>query len=234
MIGLASIGPDAAVSNIAKWLEFFGVDRVPDWLRGASVDRYVIVGAVIAGLLYLMTIWFAPWCWRRLSARSITKPGIGVAARTVETTTELAPYPDTSFENAVRYLTDFSQAELRTVPAGSAAQVRPNVTWVGEQRNHAIEMLRQEAILGTIRVWGRRQIGQAPARQHEDALTEIPTTYWNEAGLSPLLFMGPSLEPHTAPRTPGDTPTLYWDLTFSLAEVIARWPPNQDLIRPPA
>lgn len=93
MIGLASIGPDAAVSNIARWLEFFGADRVPEWLLGASVDRYVIVGALIAGLLYLTAIWFVPWCWRRLAARAsrAKEPEKAVAAVQSDTKRESAP-----------------------------------------------------------------------------------------------------------------------------------------------
>lgn len=55
----AQVGPDAAVSNLAKWVEWAGV-RAPRWLRSRSADAYAIKYGR-AGLVLLVLLSVVGW-----------------------------------------------------------------------------------------------------------------------------------------------------------------------------
>src|SRR5262245_55606793 len=42
IVAAAGVGPNDAVSNIAKWLELVGLVQIPRWLYPAYVDTYVL------------------------------------------------------------------------------------------------------------------------------------------------------------------------------------------------
>lgn len=45
---LASISPEDAISNIAGWAKYFGIDDIPTLLSSPSVDKWVtVIGAVL-------------------------------------------------------------------------------------------------------------------------------------------------------------------------------------------
>lgn len=57
VIGVASIGPDQAVSNISKWIHWVGVTKSPPWLTMQSADVWAIVAAVVFSVVYTAAVW---------------------------------------------------------------------------------------------------------------------------------------------------------------------------------
>lgn len=57
VIGAASIGPDQAVSNISKWIQWIGISDLPSWLTAQSADRWAIFGALLFSVIYFVAIW---------------------------------------------------------------------------------------------------------------------------------------------------------------------------------
>jgi len=56
VIGAASTGPDQAVSNISKWIHWFGITELPSWLTMQSADSWVIIAAVIFPVIYAAVV----------------------------------------------------------------------------------------------------------------------------------------------------------------------------------
>jgi hypothetical protein len=56
MIFAAQTRPEDATSNIAAWLHWLGIDRVPNILASASVDWW---GTILGAITVLYTVWWA-------------------------------------------------------------------------------------------------------------------------------------------------------------------------------
>ncbi len=56
-------GPQELTSKTAAWAKFFGYPDLPTYIAAKSTDRYVLIGAVIVAILYILAVWIWPW-WR--------------------------------------------------------------------------------------------------------------------------------------------------------------------------
>jgi hypothetical protein len=61
LIAMSQVGPEDAVSNLGKWVEFLTRLPMPDWLLAPRVDRAALM--LGATMLLAWSIWFS---WRRL------------------------------------------------------------------------------------------------------------------------------------------------------------------------
>jgi hypothetical protein len=75
-MGLARTRPKDAVSALSEWVEFFGIRRIPKWLRDEHADsvaqnwaKKVIVVSLLAAVLGGVG-----WYWTRPTPRTIPKP----------------------------------------------------------------------------------------------------------------------------------------------------------------
>lgn len=73
VIGVGSVKPEDAASNVAAWLHLAGVERVPEWLTGPNVDSRVILGSLGLGAVYAFLVWGVP-ALRPLSPPKINEP----------------------------------------------------------------------------------------------------------------------------------------------------------------
>jgi hypothetical protein len=60
IIGAASVDPEDVVSHLSKWLLMFGIHDVPEWLKHAATDQWVIYGFLCAALVYAVAMWRQP------------------------------------------------------------------------------------------------------------------------------------------------------------------------------
>jgi hypothetical protein len=82
IIGAASVKPEDAVSNLAAWLHFAGVKDVPDWLASPSIDRRVIIGALILAFIYSILVWGIPR-FLRSKGRPVSGPSLFIECASV-------------------------------------------------------------------------------------------------------------------------------------------------------
>jgi hypothetical protein len=58
IMAAANVPPSDAISNLAKWADYFGLTVYPDWLRFVVVDKWAIrigfVAAVVSFALYIL------------------------------------------------------------------------------------------------------------------------------------------------------------------------------------
>jgi hypothetical protein len=54
LIGVASVSPEDALPNIAKWAKFLGFEKLPSWLTDALIDSRVFWSASIALATYVI------------------------------------------------------------------------------------------------------------------------------------------------------------------------------------
>ena len=55
---MAQVGPGDAVSNIAKWLKYFGIEQMPHWLYSAGVDKYILGLSITIFFMCLIIIFY--------------------------------------------------------------------------------------------------------------------------------------------------------------------------------
>jgi hypothetical protein len=60
LIGVASVKPEDAVSNLAAWAQWLGIHDVPEWLKAPGIDNKVIIGTIVVGIVYAMAVWGFP------------------------------------------------------------------------------------------------------------------------------------------------------------------------------
>jgi hypothetical protein len=78
VIAAASIGPEDAASNLAKWVRWLGFSDIPRWLSDKAADHRIIVAAIVFGIAYAIVVWGIPFLIRRTSQSSITVPLIAI------------------------------------------------------------------------------------------------------------------------------------------------------------
>jgi hypothetical protein len=57
VIGLASVKPQDAASNISAWLDLAGIHNAPQWIAGLHGDRHVIIMAAVFAAIYAAIFW---------------------------------------------------------------------------------------------------------------------------------------------------------------------------------
>jgi hypothetical protein len=63
LMAFARTGPDEAVSNLSRWVEYIGFHRIPAWLRARNADRWAYRGGMLAMaiLLFVGGMGFDGW-----------------------------------------------------------------------------------------------------------------------------------------------------------------------------
>ena len=64
IIGAASVGPEAAVSNLSKWASMLGVHDLPTWLITKAIDRTAIISSTALLVVYVIVVWVIPYSVR--------------------------------------------------------------------------------------------------------------------------------------------------------------------------
>lgn len=82
-IGAASVGPDDAISNLGKWIQWLGITDLPPWLRQVGADRTIVAWALGLSVCYALLMWGAP-LYRRLRASRSASDGIRLVFGTGE------------------------------------------------------------------------------------------------------------------------------------------------------
>lgn len=76
MIGVASVKPEDAASNVAAWLHLLGVEHIPPWLSAPGIDSRVVLGSLCLGAIYTFIVWGIPAIRRiRSEPEAIKSPG---------------------------------------------------------------------------------------------------------------------------------------------------------------
>jgi hypothetical protein len=60
LIGMSSVKPEDAASNLAAWAQWAGIHDVPTWLNNPGIDRKVIAGTILIGAIYAFGVWGVP------------------------------------------------------------------------------------------------------------------------------------------------------------------------------
>lgn len=172
-----------------------GHEWIGPWLSGASGACFVVSLVVLLAPL--------------MQARKVEAP---------------PPRPDMPIHEAIEYIVEKSATRLHQVSAGYNGALVGSLEWVGEDKNHAVELIRDKAMAGELRLWGKRQIGEASAMTFDTALQEVPQDYWREANLNaPFCFdrneHGQTYSVAGRARRP-----KYSDLHLSMAQVGMAWP----------
>lgn len=71
VLAMASVPPNAAISNLAQWVQFIGIHNVPTWLTSRAIDPLLIVLALVLACLYALAAWGSPWRKSNLHARQL-------------------------------------------------------------------------------------------------------------------------------------------------------------------
>lgn len=226
LLGL-QVKPDDVLSNASAWMIRLGFSDLPWWLTRASAERYLSL--VIGGLLFATIAWiFWP---------SVVRPGRGpppsvalfhfpAGAYEGETgSVQRQGLPDTPIHKAIDYIVSNSLAPLRQAPKGYDERVTSLFKWRGEEHQHAIEQVRERAVLGELRVWGCMQIGEPSAMSFDNVLREIPADYWQTATFDvPFCFHKTEHSQTARLSRDGDIP-LFTHITLSnmqAAELLAK------------
>ena len=53
-------GPHRSVSNLSRWVTWFGLRSLPAWLNARAADRWAFRGGLVAIVLLLGAVWFIP------------------------------------------------------------------------------------------------------------------------------------------------------------------------------
>jgi hypothetical protein len=56
----ASIGPEEAASNLAKWARWLGFTNLPEWINQKAADNNIIIAAALLALVYLIVVFVVP------------------------------------------------------------------------------------------------------------------------------------------------------------------------------
>ena len=96
LLWAAQVGPEDAVSNLAKWARLAGVDTPPLWLQSQSADIWATVGGCIAIAAGALAIFL----WIRLRRKQVT-PASSPASSTPDRKTLLELFK-TDFEHTLR------------------------------------------------------------------------------------------------------------------------------------
>ncbi len=132
--------------------------------------------------------------------------------------------PDTPIHEVIDYIVNDSRANLRDQPVGYDDDLVSKLNWHGEQHNDAIEQVRQKLVLGELTAWGRIQIGEPSAMRFDDALQEIPATYWQSANFSSLFCFHASDSPQTFWIDGDRNGGTYKSVTLSELQIVKVWP----------
>lgn len=60
VIGIASVSPGDAASNVSKWASLLGLHDVPAWLAGRAADPIIILVAFGLAAIYWIAVWGVP------------------------------------------------------------------------------------------------------------------------------------------------------------------------------
>lgn len=132
--------------------------------------------------------------------------------------------PDTPIHEAIDYIVNDSSAALRSIPPGYDHRIVSKFEWQGEKHHHALELIREKAIFGEMRIWGRIQIGEASAMTFDNVLHEIPTEYWQLATFNTLFCFHSTGYNQTSLMSRKHKGPLYAHITLSRSQIVSIWP----------
>jgi hypothetical protein len=81
LIGTASVSPEDAASNIAKWVDKVGIHDLSSWLPAAAANRQVVYVGIAAAFFYAFVVWGIPALKRHRSEKMPILEFMQLAAR---------------------------------------------------------------------------------------------------------------------------------------------------------